>query len=788
MAPSNGGAYGDSDEDDGFDDDGGVPRGGGAGGGREDADDNPFAAFLHQTDRRRSSGSGGTGSHGGFGDDDSSDDGIEDVTPAAARARLAAPAPSPPSTASSSSKPTPASPGKYGGSARSQTTRPAAGWGGAATTAGRRGRAASSDDETAVMTNNKRKSPRFKGTAAHRDFPEEDYGTRLFTITDDRGDYGDGDGHDDDDDDDDDDDSLTKDMPRREKMVRRDSEDSAYEDASDAGSASEDPSPFAKYTGEEDAPFAKYTGEEVEDDGDDEEEDEEENPFGRYASGATRRAARQREKEELMDDLFPEDTGSGGRGKGGRGGAFGDDDDDGLDDDGFDDDDDESPRQAKSKDSGAGTTPTGMISLDKDFDDADYDLDAGMDGNYGAGKAHRKRQGVLTHRQWAVVLSIVACIFVLLAIIIGLSVALASSNKSNTGGIGNSGGNGKSADAVIDGQFPPARPHVVAQSYLQTYSGQDVETMESSATIEQFEELMALYLRYYASPTLPYIGGGGNVEKPPYIEGNGGNSNVEVGGGKTFSFGGTAGGGTRNRRSLASEIMGSVTVVCTFNFQRLTSSAARNRRHNGDVGERRERRHHWRGLRHRRAQDLPEEVRDAVDKMNDGTLSITGMAPNFYDDNGGNSTDLGSTSPPLTNDKVFINGENPPDELDGEAEMATSTLLDMMTAEREDSMHLEVDFTMTWSASAEVDEGKVLRDLSDFPTRFRDFMNSSRGKRQQLHDLTKVLELDVEAISDVKERESLKNKFIDVPTPAPSASASSQPTPGCCFGMCMFTC
>ena len=232
-----------------------------------------------------------------------------------------------------------------------------------------------------------------------------------------------------------------------------------------------------------------------------------------------------------------------------------------------------------------------------------------------------------------------------------------------------------------------------------------------------------------------------------------------------------------------------MTVVCTFNFQRLASSAARNRRHNGDGGERRERRHRWRGLRHRRAQDLPEKVRDAVDTMNDGTLSITGMAPGFYDDNDGNSTDLGSTSPALTDGMVFINGENPPDELDGEAEMATSTLLDMMTAEEEDPMHLEVDFTMTWSASADLEEDKVLRDLSAFPTRFRDFMNSPRGKRQQLHDLTKVLVLDVEAISDVVERESLKNKFIDVPTPAPSAAtASSQPTPGCCFGICMFTC
>mmetsp|Transcript_23501 Transcript_23501/g.67732 ORF Transcript_23501/g.67732 Transcript_23501/m.67732 type:complete len:905 (-) Transcript_23501:165-2879(-) len=904
MAPD-GSEYGDSDEDDGFDDDVPVGSGGGGGGnnnnGHQD-EENPFTAFAaaHAKAARRRArtpdsdaamadvdldgGGGGddsdddglngtehdnpfssyavsqglktnrSGGSGGGGhkphadniideDDDSSDDDIEDVTPTA-------PAPL-----------------KYGGSARRKPT----GWGGNGGGGG-----AASDDETAVTaitanTSNttSRKTKKFAGTT-HRPDVEEDYGTGLFTISDDRE-------NEDEDEDEDDDaydepfgDCLVKDMPRRGKLGRMDSKDSAYEDASedddDGGSSTalDDPSPFAKYTGEE--------------------EEDEENPFGNYVSKATRRAARQKHDEELMDDLFPEDTAAGGHGGAGHGGGGGHNYDEEDDDDEYDglDDDEDSPRNAKSKDSGAGTTPTGMISYDKDFDDADYDLD-GLDENYGAIKAYEKRRGMLTNRQWAVVLAIVTCIFVLLMIIIGLSVALASSNKKNGTGRGDGSGMEDDFGGSIEGQLPPARPHVVAQSYLQTYSGQDIETMESTAMIKRYEELMASYLTYYVgddgtnlesvqindeeddggtTATLTYIDGEGNNVNLPYTEGTG----IEVADGQTLVFGGNVGGGSRHRRRSLILDMESVTVKCTFNFQRLSSSAARNLRH--QVGGGRERRQLWRGLRRRRAEavDLPLEVLDVVSEIDDGTLSVTPMAPSFYDDGDGSEppdtmmgsnedADGGDGRPPMANpsakpscppglkavrdssgrpigctpasadenlptsavgpisDMVIIDGENPPDELDGEAAIATATALGMMTAEEEDSMHLKIDFTMTWSASRhrstqgedkdQVDdinkgesseEDKILRDLNNFPKRFEDFMNSKRGKRQHLHDLTKILELEVEVISDVVERETLKNKFTDVPTiaptPAPSAATSSQPTPkdGCCLGVCFLSC
>ena len=718
---------------------------------------------------------------------------------------------------------------------------------------------------------------------------EEDCDTGLFTISDDK-EEDENSGSDTDDEDEPFGNSLVKGMPKRQKMSRTDSRDSAYEDASDdddgseGGSASEDPSPFSKHTGEA--------------------EEDEENPFGKCVSSATRRAARKREDEELMDDLFPEDAAGGRRdgGHGSGGGGFGEDDD--HDDyDSLDDDDDESPRNAKSKDSGAGTTPTGMISHDRDFEDADYDLD-GLDENCDTIKAYEKRRGMLTNRQWAVVLVIVTCISVLLAIIVGLSVALASSNKKNTGSTKNDGDDKSTLGGLIDdGKFPPARPHVVSQSYLQIYSGQDIETIESTAMIEQYEELMASYLTHYiggvgeddagklesietedetgdgdASATLTFIDEDGNIANLPYIEGTDDNKNIEVGEGQTLVFGGNIGGGTRHQRSLVLE-MGSVTARCTFNFQRLSSTATRNRRHNnvgGGGGGRRERRQLYRGLRRRRAQVLtpPQEVLDAANEIGDGTLSITGAAPTFYDDGDGaegggeqpltpntskkptcppgmeavrgsngqvigcspsktpatgenmptsavgaipeRPADSESTLPALTNEMVFIDDENPPDELDGEAAIATATVLDMMTTEEDDSMHLEIDFTMTWSASSHRssqgdnngnkksesetndtlngDEDKVLRELEHFPKHFEEFMNSQRGKRQQLHDLTKVLELDVEAISDVVEREPLRHKFTDVPTvtptPAPFAATSLQPTPedGCCFGVCLFSC
>ena len=922
MAPND--EYGgDSDEDDGFDDD--VPGGGGSGSNNDQPEENPFTAFAEahaKAARRRArtpdmdgnhdaamqdvdlggdgdgdtdgndddlegtehgnpfaayaqqhrNGSGGgkgghsNTTHAGQGgaddddDDDSTDDDIEDVTPV----RSAVSKPAPP---------------KYGGSARKK----AAGWGGGG---------ASSDDETAVTaitanTTNTKKTKKFAGISNNRSDVEEDYGTGLFTISDDKED--DENGESDTDEDEPFGNSLVKGMPKRRKMSRMDSKDSAYEDASDdddgseGSSASEDPTPFAKYTGEA--------------------EEDEENPFGKYVSSATRRAARQREDEELMDDLFPEDT-AGGRQDGGHshggGGGFGEDGD--HDDyDGLDDDDDESPRNAKSKDSGAGTTPTGMISYDRDFEDADYDLDE-LDENYDTIKAYEKRRGMLTKRQWAVVLAIVTCISVLLAIIVGLSVALASSNKKNADSIKN-GGNGKNTlgGSIDDEKILPARPHVVSQSYLQTYSGQDIETIESTMTIEQYEELMASYLTYYiggvgeddtakltsikdedeagdgdASATLTFIDQDGNIANLPYTEGADGNKKIEVGEGQTLVFGGNVGGGTRHQRSLVLQ-MGSVTARCTFNFQRLSSTATRNRRHNSGGGGRRENRQRYRGLRRRRAQALPppQEVLDAANEIGDGTLSITGAAPTFYDGSDGaegggeqpltpntsskptcppgmeavrgsngqvigcspskipatgenmptsavgaipeRPADSESTLPVLTNEMVFLDEENPPDELDGEAAIATATVLDMMTTEEDDSMHLEIDFTMTWSASSHRssqgdndgntksesetndtlngDEDKVLRDLEHFPKHFELFMNSQRGKRQQLHDLTKVLELDVEAISDVVEREPLKHKFTDVPTvaptPAPFAATSLQPTPedGCCFfGVCLFSC
>ena len=911
MAPND--EYGDSDEDDGFDDD--VPGGGGGSGSNDQQEENPFTAFAEaeahaKAARRRARtpdidrnetemqdidlGGGdedgnndddleGTehdnpfatyaeqnrgGDKGGHynkthagqagaddDDDDSTDDDIEDVTP----------------VRSATSKPAPP---KYGGSARKKPT----GWGGG-------GGGASSDDETAVTaitanTTNTKKTKKFAGTN-HRSGVEEDYGTGLFTISDDK--EGDENGKSDTDEDEPFGNSLLKGMPKRRKMSRVDSKDSAYEDASDddggseGSSASEDPSPFAKYTGET-------------------EEEDEENPFGKYVSSATRRAARQREDEELMDDLFPDDTAGGRQDVGRGGGGFGQDDNNNDEYDGLDDDDDESPRNGKSKDSGAGTTPTGMISYDQDFEDADYDLD-GLDENYDTIKAYEKRRGMLTNRQWTVVLAIVTCISVLLAIIVGLSVALASSNK-NAGSTKN-GGDGKSTHGSIDdGKFRPARPHVVSQSYLQTYSGQDIETIESAAMIEQYEELMASYLTYYiggvgeddtanlesiksegeagggdTSASLTFIGEDGKVVSLPYIEGTDGSNNIEVGEGQTLVFGDKIG-GTRQRRSLVLDI-GSVTARCTFNFQRLSSTATRNRRHNSGGGGRRERRQLYRGLRRRRAQALtpPQEVLDAANEIGDGTLSITGAAPTFYDDGdgaegtgerppipntdskptcppdmeavrGSNGQVLGCspskapatsenkpisavgiiserpddselTSPALTNEMLIIDEENPPEELDGEAAIATASVLDMMAAEEEDSMHLEIDFTMTWSATnhrssqgdgdekeseaeseAKLDdeEDKVLRDLENFPRRFEVFMDSQRGKRQQLHDFTKVLQLDVEALSDVVEREALRHKFTDVPTtsptPAPFPAASSQPTPegGCCFGVCLFSC
>jgi preprotein translocase subunit SecG len=605
-----------------------------------------------------------------------------------------------------------------------------------------------------------------------------DYGAGLFTIPDDE--------------EDDDDElfahSLDKGPPRRE-----DSGDSAYEDASgddDDGTgsaASDDPAPFAKYTGEEAA-------------------EDEENPFGKYAyvSKSTRRAARRKEDEELMDDLFPEETAAGGRGHGGGGGGrsgggdeghiyndYGGDEDeyDGLDDD----DDDESPRNAKSKDSGAGTTPTGMISYGKDFDDADYELD-GLDKNYDAIRAYEKRRGMLTNRQWAAVLAVVTCVFILLMIIIGLSVALVSSknkNDTSTSTVGMDDGVGGSTD----GQSA-SRLHLVAQSYLQTYSGQDIAMMESTAMIERYEELMASYLTYYVDDSRE----------------DNGVLNVE-----------------------------SVAVKCTFNFQRLSSSAARDRRH--QFGGGRERRQLWRGLRRRRTQgqDLPPEVTDAVEKINKSgsALEIKRPAPGFSDVVDGSKqpgipmpipSEMPSCPPgmksvrdkskkligctpvaadeklptsaaePISNEMVFTDEENPLDELDGEADIATATVHDVIAAQEDGLMHLEIDYTMTWSASRhekpekDDDSNKLLRDLNNFPKRFENFMNSERGKRQQLHDLTKVLGMEIEVISDVIERETLKNKFTDAPTiaptPAPSVATSSQPTPqgGCCYGVCWFSC
>ena len=163
-----------------------------------------------------------------------------------------------------------------------------------------------------------------------------------------------------------------------------------------------------------------------------------------------------------------------------------------------------------------------------------------------------------------------------------------------------------------------------------------------------------------------------------------------------------------------------------------------------------------------------------------------------------------SAAEPIFNEMVLY-------ELDGEADIATATVHDVIAAQEEDSIHLEIDFTMTWSASRHRStpgnndekseknddtnqEDKVLRDLNNFPKRFENFMNSERGKRQQLHDLTKVLEIEIEVVSDVIEREALKNKFTDAPTiaptPAPSVATSSQPTSqdGCCYGVCWFSC
>ena len=768
MAPSD--EYGgDSDVDDGFDDD--VPGVGGSGcDDQQEDEENPFTAFAEahaKAARRRArtpdiDGNGDAamqdidlGSDADCDDDDDDDgdggglevdddggdstnDDIEDVTPAQSAA---------------SSEPTLVEP-KYGGSVRKR----AAGWGDEG------GGASRSDDETAIAANI---------NMTHTQEDDEDGGS----------------------------DATGEDEPFGNALVRAESKDSAYEDDDDDGvsegsSASEDPAPFAKYTGEA-------------------EEEDEENPFEKYASGGgatstTRRAARRREDDELVDDLFSEDTAAGGRkgqdgghGGGGGGGGFdGFDDDDGFGpDDDDDDDDDESPRNAKSKDSGAGTTPTGMITYDQDFEDADdYDLD-GLDGNYDAIKAYEKRRGMLTNRQWAVVLAIITCIFVLLMIIIGLSVALASRNQKNGGD-----DQGTHDGSIIDdGKFPPGRPHVISRSYLQTYSGQDIETMESTAMIKQYENLMGSYLTYY-------IGGGvGEDDTAKALE------------------------------------MGSVAALCTVNFQRLSSTATRKRRHNSGGGGRRDRRQRYRGLRRRRTQfrpqqgaPVPQEVLDAVNEIGDGTLEISGAAPTFYDDGddtgeqpstantspkpmcppgmdavrGSNGRIIGcspSRAPPTSETKPTsaagtILPERPTDS-DLPA-IATATVLDMMaTEEEEDSMHLEIDFTMTWSAPSywssqgddygnklsEADD-KGLRELQEFPKHFEAFMNSQRGKRQQLHDLTKVLELDVEFISDVVEREPLQHKFTDVPTvsptPAPFAAASPQPTPedGCCFGVCWFSC
>ena len=817
MAP-NGGEYGDSDEDDGFEDVNDEhndqqrsrpqPQ-------RDDDDDdeaaNPFTAFAaaHAKAARRRArtpdgdaamadtdldGGGGGGSWGNSNDDDDDDglDGTEHDNPFSSYTD--------PTTANSTSRssqhadgidsdgegtegvtppavrPTPI---KYGGSARNLVATPRTsnptGWGA--------GGGAPSVNTTSNVTAaaKKRKTKKFAGVE-----DPLDYGAGLFTIPD----------AEDEDDDDNDNElfahSLDKGPPRREKMGRRDSGDSAYmhEDASGddddgtSSAASDDPAPFAKYTGEEAA-------------------EDEENPFGKYAyvSKSSRRAARRKEDEELMDDLFPEETTAGGRGHGGGGGRSGDGDDghkyndyggdqdeyDGLDDD----DDDESPRNAKSKDSGAGTIPTGMISY-RDFDDAGYELD-GLNKNYEAIRAYEKRRGMLTNRQWAAVLAIVTCIFILLMIIIGLSVALASSknkNDTSTSTVGMGDGIGGS----IDGQSA-ARPHVVAQSYLQTYSGQDIATMESTAMIEQYEELMASYLTYYA-------------------------------------------GDGREGDGIASMEIESVAVKCTFNFQRLSSSAAKTRRH--QFGGGRERRQLWRGLRRRRTQgqDLPQEVTDALDNIDNGinTLEIKKPAPGFSGDVDGSkqpgipmpipseipscpsgmktvrdkSKKLIGCTPVADDEKlatfsagtiskemVFADDENPLDELDGEAGIATATVLDAIAAQEDDSMHLEIDFTMTWSASrhrstqdnndekSEKDddtnqEDKVLHDLNNFPKRFEYFMNSERGKRQQLHDLTKVLEMEIKVISDVIERETLKNKFTDAPT--------SAPTPAPSVATCWFSC
>ena len=148
----------------------------------------------------------------------------------------------------------------------------------------------------------------------------------------------------------------------------------------------------------------------------------------------------------------------------------------------------------------------------------------------------------------------------------------------------------------------------------------------------------------------------------------------------------------------------------------------------------------------------------------------------------------------ISKEMVFTDEENPLDELDGEAGIATATVLDAIAAQVEDSMHLEIDFTMTWMASrhrstqdnndekSEKDddtnqEDKVLRDLNNFPKRFEYFMNSERGKRQQPHDLTKILEIEIEVISDVIERETLDNKFTDAPTIAPTPRPRWPPHP-----------